>query len=87
MSTIEHTRALLNQASTMAYEAYGRYFSIHCPWGENEVMSYHEWLERDGKYYKFLVESMQQHLIELIYQSNMPSITISVEQWNSLKGK
>ena len=71
MSTIKQARALLNQASMMAYEAYGRYFAINSPWGGNEVMSYNKWLEQDGKHYKFLVESMQQHLTELIYQSNI----------------
>ena len=34
-------------------------------------MSYNEWLEQDGKHYKFLVESWQQHLTELIYQSSV----------------
>lgn len=74
MSTIDQARALLNQASMMAYEAYGRYFAINSPWDRNEVMSYNEWLERDGKQYKFLVESMQQHLTELIYQSSITDI-------------
>ena len=34
--TMEHVdlaRALLNQASMMAYEAYGRYFAVNSPWG------------------------------------------------------
>ena len=74
MEHIDKARALLNQASMMAYEAYGRYFAINSPWDGNEVMSYNEWLERDGKQYKFLVESMQQHLTELIYQSNIADI-------------
>ena len=37
-------------------------------------MSYNEWLEQDGKHYKFLVESMQQHLTELIYLSSITGI-------------
>ena len=77
MSTIDQAIALLNQASMMAYEAYGRYYAVNSPWGGNEVMSYNEWREKDGKQYKFLVESMQQHLTELICQSNISHIETS----------
>ena len=80
MEHVDKARSLLNQASMMAYEAYGRYFAVNSPWAGNEVMSYNEWIEQDGKQYKFLVESMQQHLTELLYQSNIPPITIGAEQ-------
>lgn len=76
MTSTNQARALLNQASMMAYEAYGRYFAVNSPWDGNEVMSYNEWLEQDGKQYKFLVESMQQHLTELLYQSNISHIEV-----------
>lgn len=74
MPSTDKARAMLHQATTLSYEAYGRYFAVNCPWGGKEVMSYHEWLEQDGKKYKFLVESVQQHLTELIYQSNIAHI-------------
>lgn len=71
MTSIQQARELLQQCMTMAYEAYGKYYSGQYARGIESVLNYHQWLEVEGCGWKSLVKKQQNMLITLIYESNI----------------
>lgn len=71
MTSTQQARELLQQCMTMAYEAYGKYYSVKATHGVDSVLDYHQWLEVEGCGWKSLVEKQQNMLTTLIYESNI----------------
>ena len=44
MTSTQQARELLQQCMTMAYEAYGKYYSVQATHGVDSELDYHQWL-------------------------------------------